>query len=99
MLDWNIVVQISIGVALSIGAYLYRELKAATDVVKDKADKTYEELLNYKLASSEKFVTNGHLEQAVESLHKTLETVAASMVRVETRLNNQIDNSNARSSN
>lgn len=98
-MDWNSIIQIAFGVVLSVGAYLYRDLKAGTDVVKAKADKTQEELLNYKLMAAEKYVTNSHLEQAVESLHKTLETVAASMVRVETRLNNQIDNSNHRSNN
>lgn len=96
MLDWNVIIQIAIGVVLSVGAYLYRELKAETVAVRVKADKTYEELLNYKLLSSEKFVTNGALAHAVDNITKTLETVAGSILRVESRLNNQIDNSNAR---
>lgn len=96
MLDWNVIIQIAIGVVLSVGAYLYRELKSQTVEVKTKGDKTFEELLNYKLACAEKFVTKDHLAEAVTNLHKTLENVAAGVVRVEARLNNQIDNSNAR---
>jgi hypothetical protein len=99
VIDWNIVVQIAIGVVLSVGAYLYRELKAEANDVKAKADKTYEELLNYKLMASEKFVTNGALAHAVDNINKTLETVAGSILRVEQRLNNQIDNSNHRGNN
>ena len=95
-MDWNIVIQIAIGVMLSVGAYLYRDLKADTDEVKKRADKTHDDLVEHKLKSSERFVTSDHLAQAVGNINKTLETVAASMVRVEQRLNNQIDNSNAR---
>lgn len=95
-MDWNVIIQIAIGAVLSVGAYLYRDLKAETTAVRVKADKTEVELLNYKLLASEKYITYDHLAQAIENLHKTLENVAASMVRVETRLNNQIDNSNAR---
>ena len=96
-MDWNVLIQIAIGVVLSVGAYLYRDLRTETVSVKVKADKTYEELLNYKLMASEKYVTNDHLAQAVINLNKTLENVASGIIRVEQRLNNQIDNSNARS--
>jgi hypothetical protein len=99
MLDWNVIIQIAIGVVLSVGAYLYRDLKSQTVDVKTKADKTYEELLNYKLMASEKFVTNGALAHAVENLNRTLENVSEGIIRVEQRLNNQIDNSNHRSNN
>lgn len=97
MIDWNLVVQLVVGVVLSVGAYLYRQLKQDTTEVKAKLDRTHEEFLNYKLHATEKFVTNDHLAQAVTGINRTLENVAASMVRVEARLNNQIDNSNARS--
>jgi hypothetical protein len=97
MFEWNIVIQITIGVILSVGAYLYREMKADTVAVRAMAEKTKDELMNYKLASSEKYVTNDHLAQAVTNMNKTLESVAGSILRVEQRLNNQIDNSNARS--
>ena len=99
MFEWNLIINVAIGVVLSVGAYLYKDLKADTDAVKAKADKTYEELLQYKLSSTEKFVTNDHLAHAVSNLNKTLETVAGSILRVEQRLNNQIDNSNHRGGN
>ena len=99
MIDWNVIIQIAIGVALSVGAYLYRELKAKQDSIQAKADKTHEALLNYMLLASEKFVTNGALAHAVENLNKTLENVSSGIIRVEQRLNNQIDNSNHRGNN
>lgn len=98
-MDWNALIQIALGVVLSVGAYLYRDLKASTDEVKATSAKTAQDLVDHKLKSSEKFVTSDHLAQAVGNINKTLETVAASMVRVEQRLNNQIDNSNARNNN
>jgi hypothetical protein len=98
-MDWNVVIQIAIGVVLSVGAYLYRALKADTDAVQAKADKTYEELLAYKLVASEKYVTNGALVHAVENINRTLENVSSGIIRVEQRLNNQIDNSNHRGNN
>lgn len=99
MIDWNMVIQITIGVILSIGAYLYNSLKNDTKDVKIKADKTLEELMNYKLYVAEKFVSVDHLTVTMENVHRTLETMAAGVLRVEARLNNQIDNSNARNSN
>jgi hypothetical protein len=99
IMDWNALIQIALGVVLSVGAYLYNDLKKSTDDVKVSAAKTAQDLVDHKLKSSEKFVTSDHLAQAVGNINKTLETVAASMVRVEQRLNNQIDNSNARNNN
>ena len=99
MLDWNVIIQIAIGVVLSVGAYLYRELRSESNATKSIADKTREDLLNYKLLASEKFVTNGALAHAIDNITKTLETVAGSVLRVESRLNNQIDNSNHRGNN
>ncbi len=96
MIDWNMLIQIGIGIILSVGAYLYNTLKNETKEVKAKSDKTYEEMMNYKLYAAEKFVTVDHLTFTMENVHRTLETLAAGMLRVEARLNNQIDNSNAR---
>ena len=98
MIDWNMVIQAAFTLVFGIGAYLYLALKSETKEVKAKADKTFEELMNYKLAAAEKFVTVDHLTTTMDNVHRTLESVAASMLRVEARLNNQIDNSNARSS-
>ena len=99
IVDWNVLIQIGFGIVMSVGAYLYRDLKAETVSVKTRAEKTQEEFLNYKLAASEKYVTHDHLAQAVTNLHKTLENVAAGVIRVEARINNQIDNSNHRGNN
>lgn len=99
IVDWSVLAQIASGIVISIIAYLHNALKNETAEVKAKGDKTYEELMNYKLAASDKFVTTDHLTQTMENVHKTLESVAAGMLRVEARLNNQIDNSIARSSN
>lgn len=99
MIDWNVIIQIAIGLAFSVGAYLYRELKAKTEQVQAKADKTHEALLGFMLLASEKYVTNGALAHAVENLNKTLENVSSGIIRVEQRLNNQIDNSNHRGNN
>jgi len=98
MVDWNMLIQIGIGIVIAVIAYFHNTLKNETRDVKAKADKTYEEFMNYKLYAAEKFVTVDHLTTTMENVHRTLESVAAGMLRVEARLNNQIDNSNARSS-
>jgi len=98
VIDWNVVAQVVIGIVVVIISYFHNSLKNETNEVKIKAAKIYEEFMNYKLYAAEKFVTVDHLTTTMENVHRTLESVAAGMLRVEARLNNQIDNSNARSS-
>lgn len=86
-MDWNMVIQIVIGLAFTVGGYLYNELK-------NKADKTYEEFLIYKTFVATNYVSNDKLTEAVGNLNKSVDSVASGILRIEQRLNNQIDNRN-----
>jgi len=85
MIDWNIVLQLIVGLALAVGGYLYKELK-------HKAEKTYEEFLIYKTHVATHYVSNDKLIEAVSNLRSSVDTVASGILRIEARLNNQIDN-------
>jgi esterase/lipase len=85
MIDWNIVIQIVVGLVLAVGGYLYKELKS-------KAEKTYEEFLIYKTHVATHYVSNDKLTEAVGDLRRTVDNVASGILRIEARMNNQIDN-------
>lgn len=87
MIDWSVVAQIVVGCIIAVGAWLYRELKS-------KVDKTHEDFLVYKTSVAEKYVSNDKLTETVANLKSTVETVASGILRIENRLNNQIDNRN-----
>ena len=48
--------------------------------------------MEYKVHVAETFVTTDQLTRAIENLNKTLENVAGGVLRVEARLNQQLDN-------
>ena len=85
MMEWQIVAQSVVALVLAVGGYLYRELKV-------KVDKTHEDFLVYKTFVAEKYVSNDKLMEAVGNLNKTVDNVASGILRIEARLNNQIDN-------
>lgn len=85
MIDWQAVFYIVAGLLFSIGGYLYKELKS-------KVDKIHEDALTYRTLVATTYVTNDHLAKAVENLNKTVDNVASGILRIEARLNNQIDN-------
>ena len=73
------VIQTLIGLAIMVGAYLYKDLKA-------KADKTNEDLLIYKTHVSEVYATQPQLTRCMEAVGKTIDGVAAAVGRIEERL-------------
>jgi hypothetical protein len=50
------------------------------------------ELLNYKVHVSERYVSNDKLNETVNNLNKNVEQLSAGVLRIETRLNSQMDN-------
>ncbi len=73
------IVQGLLGICVAVGAYLYRELKA-------KADKTHEELLNYKTHIAEQYVSSAELEKVIANFNKTVDAVLVGVARIEGRL-------------
>ena len=92
MIDWAQVIYVIVGIAVAIGGYLYKELK-------NKLDRLHEDVLIYKTFVAERYVSNDQLTKAVESLNRSVSSVTEGILRIETRLNNQIDNSNSRTHN
>ena len=84
MIDWNMVIQIVMGLAFTVIGYLYKELKG-------NSDKNREEFLIYKTHVAETYVSNDKLTDAVGNLNKNVENVAAGVLRIESRINNQLD--------
>lgn len=87
MLDWQAIFYSLVGIAFLVGGYLYRELKA-------KVDKTHEDSLTFKTYVAEHYVSNNKLAEAVSNLNRNVESVAAGVLRIETRINSQFDNRN-----
>lgn len=86
-MDWTTFIQIAAAIVLGVGGFLYRELKF-------KVDKTYEEFLAYKVHAAETFITIDQLTRIVENLNKAVANVNDAVLRIEQRLNNQMDNRN-----
>lgn len=86
------IVQGLMGLLMAIGGYLYRDVKA-------KADKTHEEFLVYRTFVASTYINNEELRTVVENFSRGLDNVAASMLRVESRLNTQLDRRMDRDSN
>jgi len=85
MIDWQLVFYAVVSLSFTVGGWLYRELKA-------KADRTHEDLLIYKTHVAVTYVSNDKLTDAVSSLNQSVKSVADGVIRIENRLNNQIDN-------
>ena len=78
------VVQGLMGLLMAIGAYLYRDVKA-------KVDKTHEDFLVYRTHVASTYVSNDELKQTVDNMTRSVDNVAAACLRIEARLNSQID--------
>lgn len=87
MLDWQQAAYYITGIAFAVVAFFYKKLDG-------RADKTHEALMDYKVHVAETFVTTDQLTRAIEHLNKTVENVAGGVLRIEARLNHQIDNNN-----
>ena len=83
-MDWQALATALLGIAVMVISYLYRELKA-------KADKTHEDFLVYQTNVATNYVSNDKLTEAVGNLNRNIETVTAGVLRIESRLNQQID--------
>ena len=81
------VVQGLMGLLMAIGGYLYRDVKA-------KADKTHEEFLVYRTFVASNYIGNDQLKQVVDNMSRGIDNVAAGMLRIENRLNTQLDRRN-----
>ena len=88
-MDWQALATGLLSVAIMVISYLYRELKT-------KTDKTHEDFLVYKTDVATHYVSNDKLTEVVGNLNRNVESVAAGVLRIETRLNNQIDSRAAR---
>lgn len=89
MIDAGTIIQGLLGAFGVVLWYLYTEQNK-------KINALTMDQLNYKVHVAETYVTSGQLTKAVENLNKTLENVSSGIIRVEQRLNNQIDNVNHR---
>lgn len=87
MLDWQQAAYYITGLTFAVVAFFYKKLDS-------RADKTHEALMDYKVHVAETFVTTDQLTRAIEHLNKTVENVAGGVLRIEARLNHQIDNNN-----
>jgi hypothetical protein len=87
MLDWQQAAYYITGLAFAVVAFFYKKLDS-------RADSTHEALMAYKVHVAETFVTTDQLTRAIEHLNKTVENVAGGVLRIEARLNHQIDNRN-----
>lgn len=87
IVDWNVVIQIVIGLAFTVFGFMYKELK-------NKVDKTHEDFLVYRTHVAERYVSVDQLTKAIENLNSTINSVASAVTRIEGRLNNQLDGRN-----
>lgn len=78
------IVQFLLGIGVALIGYMYQDVKA-------KAEKVKEDLADYKLHVAERYVSNDQLAKSLENLGKTIEGVASTVARIETRMNNQLD--------
>ena len=85
MIDWQQAAYYITALAFAVVAFFYKKLD-------NRADKTHDLLMEYKVHVAETFVTTDQLTRAIENLNKTLENVAGGVLRVEARLNQQLDN-------
>lgn len=79
------IVQGLIAIVLTVGAWMFRDVKMT-------AEKTKDEFLAYKTHVAERYVSSDQLTKTIDNLYKTLDNVAGAVSRIETRLNNQADN-------
>ncbi len=86
-MDAAMIIQALVGALGVVLWFLYTELKK-------KADNQHVDFLNYKLHVAETFVTTNQLTGVIETLNRNVEAVATTALRIEGRLNQQIDNSN-----
>lgn len=73
------IVQALLAVLVTLIGFLYKELKG-------KVDRNLEEFLNYKTRVSEIYATQPQLTHAIESVNRTVDTIAAGVSRIEERL-------------
>jgi len=78
------IVQGLMGLLMAIAGWAYRDLKA-------KVDKTHEDFLLYKVVVATSYIGNEELKAVVDNLTRGLDTVAASTLRIENRINAQLD--------
>lgn len=78
-MEWNSIIQLCLGVVVSVVGYLYRD-------VKTKSDATQLDLLAYKLHVSENFVSNDQLARAIEVFNSSIADVKAGVQRIETHM-------------
>ena len=89
MIDWQQAAYYIIGLSFAVVGFFYRKLD-------NRAEKTHEAFMAYKVHVAETFVTTDQLTRTIENLNRTVENVAGGVLRIEARLNHQIDNSNTR---
>lgn len=85
MLDWQQVAYAIITVAFTVVGFFYKKLD-------NRAEKTHEAFMEYKVHVAETFVTTDQLTRALDNLNRSIETVAGTVQRIENRLNHQSDN-------
>ena len=78
------IIQGLMGLLLCIVGWTYKDLKF-------KVDKTHEEFLLYKVVVATSYIGNEELKQVVDNLTRGIDGVQASLLRVENRLNLQLD--------
>lgn len=76
------VVQFLLACVVAIGGFLYKDLKAKTEGLQ-------KEFMTYQRYVAEEYATQPQLTRAIDSVIKTVEQMAASLVRIEGRLYDQ----------
>lgn len=78
------IIQGLMGLLMAIAGWTYKDLK-------NKVDKTHEDFLIYKTHVASNYIGNDELRAVVENLSRSIDGVQASLLRVENRLNLQLD--------
>lgn len=83
-MEWQTIILWVMSGIMAVGGYLYRELKT-------KVDKTHEDFLVYRAFVASTYVSNDDLKQEVANMVRSVDNVAAGVLRIEARMNAQID--------